>query len=175
MLKDTIFWVIVVEIPIFIKALEKAKDQYFFRKLIRDNVKWIILISFIVGFWSFSLWIEILIIPIAVIGTALYYTADSDKKYVKVKKLLDNFNVVIGCYLIYFTISNLVMEWRKLYDFQTIKVFILPIILIILNMPVIYGLAVYNQYEQIFIRLKGRGEDKKRMKIEVITYNTYLL
>lgn len=170
LLKDTIFWVIVVEIPIFIKALEKAKDQYFFRKLIRDNVKWIILISFIVGFWSFPLWIEILIIPIAVIGTALYYTADSDKKYVKVKKLLDNFNVVIGCYLIYFTISNLVMEWRKLYDFQTIKVFILPIILIILNMPVVYGLAVYNQYEQIFIRLKGRGEDKKRMKIEVIKF-----
>lgn len=167
LLKDTIFWVIVVEIPIFIKALEKAKDQYFFRKLIRDNVKWIILISFIVGFWSFPLWIEILIIPIAVIGTALYYTADSDKKYVKVKKLLDNFNGVIGCYLIYFTISNLVMEWRKLYDFQTIKVFILPIILIILNMPVVYGLAVYNQYEQIFIRLKGRGEDKIR--------NAYLL
>ena len=34
-------------------------------------------------------------------------------------------------------------------------------------MPVVYGLAVYNQYEQIFIRLKGRGEDKIR--------NAYLL
>ncbi|WP_010294382.1 hypothetical protein [Clostridium senegalense] len=170
LLKDTIFWVIFVEIPIFIRALEKAKDQYFFRKLIRENIKWVILISFIVGFWSFSLWIEILIIPIVTIGTYLYYVADSDKKYIKVKKLLDNFRGLIGCYLIYFIISNLVMEWRQLYDFQTIKVFILPIILIILNMPVVYGLAVYNQYEQIFIRLKGRDEDKKRMKIEIVKF-----
>lgn len=170
LLKDTVFWVIFVEVPIFIKAIEKAKDQYFFRKIIRENIKWVILISFIAGFWSFSLWIEILIIPIAVIGSTLYYVADRDKKYIKVKKLLDNFQALIGCYLIYFIMSNLVMEWRQLYDFQTIKVFILPIILIILNMPVVYGLAVYNQYEQIFIRLKGRDKDKKRMKIKVVKF-----
>lgn len=35
LLKDTIFWVIFVEVPVFIKALKNAKDQYFFRELIR--------------------------------------------------------------------------------------------------------------------------------------------
>ena len=170
LLKDTIFWVIFVEVPVFIKALKDAKDQYFFRELIRDNIKWIVIISFIIEFWEFSLWMEILIIPIATIGVALYYVADSDKKYIQVKKLLDKFQGLIGCYFIYFVMKNLLREWRQLYDFQTIKVFILPVILMILNMPVVYGLAVYNQYEQIFIRLKGRDEEKKKMKIQMIKF-----
>ncbi len=170
LLKDTIFWVVLVEIPIFIKALEKAKDQYFFRKLIKDNIKCTIIISFIMGFWTFPLWIEILIIPIVVIGGGLYYVANSDKKYIQVQRLLDNFQGLIGIYLIFFIINNLVRDWSKIYNFQTIKVFILPIILMTLNMPVVYGLAVYNQYEQIFIRLKYRDEKKKKMRRQIIKF-----
>ena len=38
LLKDTIFWVLCVELPLFVKTIEKAKDNHFFVKLIKDNI-----------------------------------------------------------------------------------------------------------------------------------------
>ena len=37
--------------------------------------------------------------------------------------------------------------------------------MLILNLPVVYGLAIYNVYEQIFIHLKGTAREKRKMKV----------
>ena len=71
-LKDTIFWVVFVELPVFAKAIDKAKDNRFFTRLITDNLKFIVLFEFYIGFWTFDLWVELLIIPISVVFSFLY-------------------------------------------------------------------------------------------------------
>ena len=48
--------------------------------------------------------------------------------------------------------------------------FVLPLILLILNLPVVYGLAIYNVYEQIFIHLKGTAREKRKMKVSLVLF-----
>ena len=39
MVKDTVLWVFIVEIPICAKAINDAKNEKFFTKMLKDNVK----------------------------------------------------------------------------------------------------------------------------------------
>ena len=50
LLKDTIFWVVFVQFPLFAKAIEKAKDGRFFSKIIKENLAFIVIIEFFLGF-----------------------------------------------------------------------------------------------------------------------------
>ena len=50
LLKDTIFWVLCVELPLFVKTIEKAKDNHFFVKLIKDNITISVIIEFVFNF-----------------------------------------------------------------------------------------------------------------------------
>ena len=62
LLKDTVFWVFFVEFPIFAKTVENATDGRFFVGLIKENIALSVFIEFFVGFWTFSLWIELILI-----------------------------------------------------------------------------------------------------------------
>ena len=75
LLKDTIFWVLFVELPLFTKTIEKADGVHFFSKLIEENIAVAVVIQFFVGFWTFNLVIELVIVPITVLISALYAVA----------------------------------------------------------------------------------------------------
>ena len=63
--------------------IEKAKDKYFFTKLIKENIALITIIEFILNFWTFELITEIIIVPVFVLIGVLYAISSSDKKYQK--------------------------------------------------------------------------------------------
>ena len=50
LVKDTIFGVMFVELPVFAKAIEEAKDARFFKKLIKDNIAISVAVEFLIGF-----------------------------------------------------------------------------------------------------------------------------
>ncbi len=79
LLKDTIFWVVFVELPLFAKAIDKAKDHMFFFELFKKNIKVITLFEFLIDFWTFSLIAEIILIPLTVIISFLYALSEKEK------------------------------------------------------------------------------------------------
>ncbi len=170
LIKDTVFWVIFVEFPIFVKTIEKAKDEKFFKKLIKDNIAVSVAIEFLIDFWSFQLWIEILLIPVLFFVSALYAISEREKKYKSVKHMLQSLLGILGIILMVYALHNLICLPEQFFEINTLKSFALPAILLILNLPVIYGLAVYNVYEQIFIRLKGTVLEKRKMKVRLISF-----
>lgn len=94
LLKDTVFWVLLVELPLFAKAIEKADGGRFFSKLIRENVAIVVAIEFFVGFWTFSLITEIILIPLTVLISVLQVLAGQDKKHRSVKRFFDGLLVL---------------------------------------------------------------------------------
>lgn len=159
LLKDTIFWVIFVEIPLFIKTIQKAKDNHFFIELIKYNLAIAAIIEFVINFWTFSLVIEIIIVPITVFICLLYVLAVREQKYLKVKQFFDWIFVIVGFFCIINTGKHLYDNPMAFFNLSTLQEFFLPLFLLLLNLPVIYGLALYNTYEQVFIRVKGKKRD----------------
>ena len=156
LLKDTIFWVLFVEIPLFAKAIDKAKDSHFFHKIIKQNIALVVIIEFFLNFWTFSLCAELVLFPMVVFFSLLYVIAGSEKKYIRVKKIFDFLAAIAGLSMIAYAIYNTIKAPLVFFNSETLKSILLPIILLLLNLPVVYALALYNMYEQICIRLKGK-------------------
>ncbi len=171
LLKDTAFWVLFVELPLFTKAIEKADSGRFFSKLIRENVTIAVAIEFFVGFWTFSLITEIILIPLTVLISVLYVLAGQDKKHRSVKRFFDGLLVLWGMILLINAIYSLIHAPNQFFSFDTLKSLLLPLVLLVFNLPVVYGLALYNTYEQIFIRIKGSKSEQKKMKWQVICFS----
>ena len=171
LLKDTVFWVLFVELPLFAKAIEKADGGRFFSNLIRENVAIVVAIEFFVGFWTFSLITEIILIPLTVLISVLQVLAGQDKKHRSAKRFFDGLLVLWGIILLINAIYSLIHAPNQFLSFNTLKSLLLPLVLLVFNLPVVYGLALYNTYEQIFIRIKGSKSEQKKMKWQVIRFS----
>ena len=78
--------------------------------------------------------------------------------------------VIWGILLIVNAVQHLFQSPEQFINLDTLKSFLLPIVLLVLNLPVIYGLALYSTYEQIFIRLKGKNDERVKMKLQVLLF-----
>ena len=170
LLKDTIFWVLFVELPLFTKAIEKADGTHFFRKLLKDNAAISVIIEFFVGFWTFSLTVELIIVPATVLISALYAIASMDKKHLSAKRFFEVLFAVWGVVIFINAISCLFISPGEFFSLDTLKSLLLPLVLLTFNLPVVYGLALYNMYEQVFIRVKGIKQERRKMKWQVIRF-----
>lgn len=164
LLKDTIFWIILVFIPIFSKTIKDAKDGRFFVKLIKENLTFIVVIEFILNFWVFNLITEMLIILVAFVLGVVYVVVSREEKMVIIKKFIDGLLVAFGIVVIIFTLSNLIRSPEEILNIKTLKEFLLPILLLFMNLPIVYGLALYNTYEQVFVRVRGEPKEQKKIK-----------
>jgi hypothetical protein len=108
--------------------------------------------------------VEILTIPIALFLGGVYAVALREEKTVIVKKFIDGLFVAFGIVIIIFTLYNLIRSPGEILNIKTLKEFLLPILLLFMNLPVVYGLALYNTYEQVFVRLKGEPKEQKKIK-----------
>lgn len=144
LLKGTVFWVLFVELPLFAKAIEKADGGRFFSNLIRENVAIVVAIEFFVGFWTFSLITEIILIPLTVLISVLQVLAGQDKKHRSAKRFFDGLLVLWGIILLINAIYSLIHAPNQFLSFDTLKSLLLPLVLLVFNLPVVYGLALYN-------------------------------
>ena len=170
LLKDTVFWVLFAELPLFIKTIEKGDGAHFFGMIIKENVTVAAIIDFFIGFWTFGFMIELMIVPFLFLVSALYAVASSEKKYSSVKSILDVMFVLLGGILLVYAIRCVTSSPETFFNMNTLKSFLLPIVLLFFNLPVIYGLALYNMYEQVFIRIKGEKDEQRKMKWQVLFF-----
>ena len=134
LLKDTVFWVLFVEFPIFVKTIEKAKDSRFFGSLIKENIALSVIIEFFVGFWTFSLWVEIILIPITIFFSLVYALSEREKKHQPVKKFFDRLTVLWGLIILITAIQRFFQDPEGFINVETLKSFLLPIVLLLLNL-----------------------------------------
>lgn len=170
LLKDTIFWVVFVELPLFAKTIEKANGNHFFTKLIKDNIALFIILEFVLNFWTFELISEIFIVPIAILFGFLYGFAAIKKEFQEVKRFFDRLFIIFGVLMIINTVTNIFQSPEEFLNISTLKEFLLPILLLFLNLPIVYGLALYNIYEQVFIRVKGNKREKIKIKRRIFGF-----
>lgn len=170
LLKDTIFWVLFVELPLFAKTIDKAKDAHFFHTIIKENIALVVIIEFFLNFWTFSLCAELILVPVVVFFSFLYVIAESEKKYIRVKKMFDFLAAIAGLSMIAYAVYNTIKAPLVFFNSETLKSILLPIILSFLNLPIVYALALYNMYEQICIRLKGKKAEQIKMKLRLFVF-----
>ena len=164
LLKDSIFWFLFSEIPLLFTVIDKGKDKYIFFKILKESFALAVVVDFILNAWSFNFFIELFIVPIAVIITGVYVYSERKKELASVKKLCKYIFMIYAIAVVLRACVHLITDVSVLLNILSLKEFVFPIFILIINFPLIYGLSLYSIYEQIFI-LMNKNKFKKKIAI----------
>lgn len=128
-------------------------------------MKWVIAIEFIVNFYTFSLVKELLLVPIVIFLALLQGVSQSDKRFIQVSKFLENIFAFIGLGLIAFVVYMTFKNYQEIFIIDNLFSFLLPPLLTILLIPFLYLLAIYINYEDLFVRVNFMTNDRKKNKL----------
>ena len=163
-LKDSILWLFTVGFVLIFKSVQ-IKDTTYFKSILKESLKWTVIFEFIINFYSFNFIIEFLMLPILIMIVTTQAYSELDKKNIQVTKLLTNVLSIIGFVFLGFSIYKTIIGYETFFSINTLKIFVLPIILTILFIPFIYFLSLYSTYESYFVRLDFMTVKKDEVKV----------
>jgi hypothetical protein len=150
LLKSTLFWFFGVAIPL-IFSFDASRKKDYFSKIIHKSLKWTLLVEFIVNFYSFRLWIELLLLP-CIFFVSLMTIDLKDPKLVTIQNFFRTLLGLIGILLISISLYRTIKQYRLLFTEENLKELLLAPIMSLLLLPFIYLLAVKSGYQQLFLR-----------------------
>lgn len=152
-LKTTIFWGISTAIISFVNTDKTKVNSDYLKALIKDNLRILVVVEFIVSFYSFNLICELIIFPLSIIIVVMIATCESEGKYKETKFVL---NVIIGVLVLIQIIYSTYMLTINFDSFATKNTaidFFLPILMSVFLIPFIYGMALFSNYNSIYAKL----------------------
>lgn len=153
-LKSTIIWAVSVAFVSLFRLPDRAEDFSYFRQVIADNLKLIVVIEFIVSSYTFPLWIEVLIVPLATFLAIMVGFSEGKPELKILHTLFASVMNILGATILVFAFYELFEDLSSFATVQTLSEFTLPPILTFLFLPFLYGLAVYAMYETVFSVMK---------------------
>lgn len=173
-LKETVYWAIGTGLVMFGRFTEVKSAKELYRHTAKYTLKVIIVLEFLVWFYVFPLWVELLLVPLTTLVVVLGVFA----KHMKVdgaesaQKLFNGVQIAIGLVILSFAFMAFINNPQLLFTYQNLELFLLPIVLSFTYMPSVYLVALYSNYELVFNRInyftKLGKKDKKVVKLAAI-------
>ena len=164
-IKDIIIWFLFSGLIYCMNAVSSEADETYIKKILKDNLKFTMILEFFMSTFTFSIWIELAIIPVITIITVMNVIAERKEEYKSVHKLLDSVLAITGFWIFYETIKIGINEYKQLNIINTLVSFIIPIAYLILIIPLEYALELYSKYELLFLSMTFKEEKDKKTKI----------
>ncbi|MBN8567176.1 MAG: hypothetical protein J0M25_10650 [Flavobacteriales bacterium] len=167
LLKDTIIWSIASATVLFFN-INKAKDFTYFKPIVFENLKVIVILEFMTNFYTFNFVTEMIVIPIITfLGVLQIYAEHSAKtnlEHMKVASCLKSTFAIVGILIFLYVGFETYKYYIDLLTVQNIKSLLLPFVFTILLIPFLYLLALYMNYETLFIRISYFIKEEKKQK-----------
>lgn len=181
-MKDTVFWTLGFASIMLFRANEVDKRYGFFRNAILDNLKLIAVLEFILNTYTFSLWIELLLVPsvtlIIMLKAVSEFKVKLESRYKAVDSFLGSVLALIGIVLISTTIHSAINDLGGFMTIHNLRDFLLPAVLSGLYLPFIYAWALYLAYEVLFVRIDIFNSDRNLAlylkKVVLLTFHVKL-
>lgn len=161
LLKDTLFWFFSAGLLTVYRCVLAKDGNIPIRELMYDNLRLVLILEFLLNTYTFALWAELIIVPVATSVAMLQAFAEASKGNRNVTKFLGGVLSVVGIAMIGHTLYSAVQDYQALVTLETLHSFVLPILLSTAIIPAAYLMAVYTKYKNLFIGFKF-GYDKSR-------------
>lgn len=152
LVKDLVFWFFSFALVSFFSINNAATNSYF-KEVLKDCLKWTILVEFLVNFYTLSLVAELILFPVIGIVVLTKAYAQTKEEYGPVNKFLSNVLTLTGLGYFLYVLYKTVTEYEILLSWQTLYSFLFPVVLTICFIPFLYLVVVYMTYELLFIKL----------------------
>ena len=162
-LATILIWIICVAFMMLFQS-DHANKHDFFKSKVKENLRIVVIMEFIVNFYTLNLWLELLFVPLMAVIGGMMAIAERDSQYDPVRKLLNGFMVLVGIFLTGYAFRMTVVDFKKFATIATLESFVIPILLTLVFLPFVYLVAIYTTYESLFIRLQFFIKDQSLLK-----------
>lgn len=153
LMKDTVFWTFGTAFVYVVNANQATEKEHFFRKIVLDSLKLVLVLEFLVNFYTFNLWIEIILVPLIFTLVGMRTIADTNEEYQPVKKATDTILAVFGIAFLVFAMIRFLGDPDAIATSDSLRMLILPPALTLAYLPFLYFLALLMAYESLFVRI----------------------
>jgi len=164
MIKDSILWYILTAFAILFNLNNAGENKDYFKGIIRDNIRLVIVLEFIANIHSFNLWIEMILIPIIISLSILLAVVETKTEFKIIEKPIWTILTTFGLFLLILSIIDIIRSINQYANYTTLKTFLLPIILTVTFIPCAYLIALFMNYELLFVRIDILLNDKKLIR-----------
>jgi hypothetical protein len=164
LLKDTIVWFCISAIAMVMRFVPPDESKNVFKTIMTDNLKIVIILEFIVNTYTFSLPVELIIVPVITCLTLLEAVAGFDKKNAIVEKFVKGVLGILGLILLIVATKHVFDDFQNISKIDALRSIVLVPLLSILISPFIYLLVLYAKYDLVFLRLDLGREKTKKLK-----------
>jgi len=156
-IKDTVLWVLLVATVLLFRVNKTQKENSFFRDAVFDNLKLIAVLEFVSNAYTFSLPLELIIVPVVtflvMLKAVTEFKRETEQQYEAADKLLTYLLTITGYILIGATVWKALRDIDGFATAQTLRDFLLPVVLSTLYLPFVYIWALFLVYENVFVRI----------------------
>lgn len=135
-------------------------DRTYFGRTIRSTLDLTGLLVFIGGLQSFSLPVELAIVPIMTFLALVHHVSERDAAHAPTARCLGTFLLIVGLVVLGYSIYATVIEWPTFDVRQNVSELLVPILLSLLFLPFLYGVSVLIVYDRNFANISFALRDK---------------
>lgn len=176
LVKSTLLWFITVGVFTVFKVvrMDKRKIGQYLKSILVNSFKLTIVLDFIQNTYIFNFWIELIIGIFFVFIGLFQVVAEMSKDKIKLQKGIDKIFILIGLAWGATLIFNMITQPKELINSNNLREFAVNLILTLSMILPTYILGIYVGYEEIFRRLKFRGNidnsTKRYIRLKIILY-----
>ena len=163
-LKDIILWTLFSGLTICMNAVAGEADEKYISKVLKDNIGFTVVTEFLLSTFTFSFWVELIIIPITTVIVLFDTVAEHKSDAIAVHKLLQDVIAFAGLCVILQTVRVGILEYRELNVINTLVSFFIPIVYLLLVTPLEYAFELYSKYEMLFIQMHFKEPSDKMVQ-----------
>lgn len=163
-LKDIILWTLFSGLTICMNAVAGEADEKYISKVLKDNIRFTVVTEFLLSTFTFSFWVELIIIPITTVIVLFDTVAEHKSDAIAVHKLLQDVMAFAGLCVILQTVRVGILEYRELNVTNTLVSFFIPIVYLLLVTPLEYAFELYSKYEMLFRQMHFKEPSDKMVR-----------
>lgn len=155
-LKLTILWYLFSGTVLLANSIQNQRDARFFRDAVTGQFKAVAALEFIVVFYSFAFWKEMVFLPFMTIIAVMQAMSETKAEYAPAKKLLDGILLIVGVALIVHFVLTASSDHGTLFNLATLREVTIPILYSLWALPVCYLWWCYARWEEARIQLNQK-------------------
>ena len=106
--KDTVIWILGVASLLLVNISEINTDHNYFKKLLFNNFKFVLILEFIANLYSFSFVVEMILVPFVSFVVMMEVFSKNKTEYSSVNKIANVVLAAIGIVVLIISVSKII-------------------------------------------------------------------
>jgi hypothetical protein len=157
--KETAYWFITGGVVLVGRAVSHAKpsDPSVYRELMRDAIRFTILIEFLVNLWVFPFLVELILVPVVLAFVLMQIVAASSPSYDAARKPIDGVLTIVGFGLLTYATVKAITDPSALFTRENAETLLVAPALTVAFVPLLWAWAWISRREQENLRKRFRA------------------